>query len=89
MKSILLVPTDGLGISNSDLEQIGADSYEDVENILKTYLGSNKNREKTIRDLKNNIKQDVIEKVIDRHERSEFKRKALPIVIDRKTSWFK
>ena len=89
IKSISLVPTDGLGISNSDLEQIGANSYGDVENILKTYLGSNKNREKTIRDLKNNIKQDVIEKVIDRHERSEFKRKALPIVIDRKTNWFK
>lgn len=32
------VPTDGLGISNSDLDQIGASSYDEIERILKTWL---------------------------------------------------
>ena len=32
------VPTDGLGITSSDLEQIGAESYEEVDKILKTWL---------------------------------------------------
>ena len=29
------IPTDGLGISNSDLDQIGAKSYNEVDDILK------------------------------------------------------
>ncbi len=32
------VPTDGLGITNSDLDQIGASSYEEVDKILQGYL---------------------------------------------------
>lgn len=36
--SIALTPTDGLGISNSDLEQIGAKSYDEVDDILQTFL---------------------------------------------------
>jgi NAD+ synthetase len=31
-------PTDGLGITNSDLDQLGASSYEEVDNILKYYI---------------------------------------------------
>jgi len=38
MDSIGRNPTDGLGISNGDLEQLEADSYEEVDNILKEYL---------------------------------------------------
>lgn len=34
IKSIALTPTDGLGISNSDLEQIGAKDYDTVDDIL-------------------------------------------------------
>jgi len=34
-KCIDAVPTDGLGITNSDLDQIGVDSYEEVDKILK------------------------------------------------------
>ena len=36
--AINAVATDGLGISKSDLEQLGADSYEQVDKILKTWL---------------------------------------------------
>jgi len=55
------VPTDGLGISNSDLDQLKATSYEEVDNILIDYL-ENKNI-----NLENNP-------VIIRHKKSEFKR---------------
>jgi NAD+ synthetase len=32
------VPTDGLGITNSDLDQLGAASYNEVDEVLQTYL---------------------------------------------------
>lgn len=37
-ESIKLTPTDGLGISNSDLDQIGAKSYNDVDRVLQTLV---------------------------------------------------
>jgi len=40
------VPTDGLGISNSDLEQLGAESYQEVDQILAAYLKGDKSVEK-------------------------------------------
>lgn len=36
--SCKLVPTDGLGISNSDLEQIGAKDYDTVDDILSRFV---------------------------------------------------
>jgi len=56
------VPTDGLGITNSDLDQIGASSYEEVDTILIEMLKNPNNPE-----LKDN-------KVVLRKLRSEFKR---------------
>jgi len=35
---IYATPTDGLGITNSDLDQLGADSYEEVDRVLQLYL---------------------------------------------------
>lgn len=55
-------PTDGLGITNSDLDQIGAGSYEEVDEILIKMLKNPENPE-----LKNN-------KVVQRKIKSEFKR---------------
>lgn len=37
--AIAAVPTDGLGISASDLEQLEADSYEAVEELFREYFG--------------------------------------------------
>lgn len=37
-KCIEAVPTDGLGITNSDLDQLGAASYKEVDQILMKYL---------------------------------------------------
>jgi NAD+ synthetase len=56
------VPTDGLGITNSDLDQIGAASYEEVDQILIAWM---QNREKP------NVKNF---KVVERNIRSEYKR---------------
>jgi len=56
------VPTDGLGITNSDLDQIGASSYQEVDDILIKYL-------------KNPNDKDILNhKVIKRKIASEFKR---------------
>lgn len=83
--SIKLTPTDGLGISNSDLEQIGAKSYNDVDDILKTII----TKEGNINIYSNKFKQlseaygfDVLSKIVDRHLKSQFKRVKLPIVVD-------
>lgn len=61
------VPTDGLGITNSDLDQLGASSYEEVDNVLKSYIYEGKNKDHAI---------------IKRHLTTEFKRN-WPIVIER------
>lgn len=83
-KSIALTPTDGLGISNSDLDQIGAKSYAEVDGILQTML-LYKNPEREKWDiLYNKYGEEVVNKVWNRHLASEFKRKNLPIVIERK-----
>ena len=56
------IPTDGLGITNSDLDQIGASSYQEVDEILIKYL---KNP---------NDKNVLNHKVVKRKIASEFKR---------------
>ena len=95
--SIALTPTDGLGISNSDLDQIGAKSYSEVDDILQEFeafqylypkrLTGMTLKEKAKEFLDNQemlyIEPEVIIKVIDRHIKSEFKRKNLPICITR------
>jgi NAD+ synthetase len=53
------VPTDGLGITNSDLDQLGANSYEEVDKILIEFLQSG---------------QTLNKDVIGRHTASQFKR---------------
>lgn len=90
--SIGLTPTDGLGISNSDLDQIGAESYSEVDNILQDFLAfaeDYKNKKNAVEDyLEYNalydIEPEVIKKVLNKHLNSEFKRKHLPIYIERK-----
>lgn len=93
-KSMFLTPTDGLGISNSDLEQIGAKSYNEIDDILKTLI-SCESSEKTYMltgnvayiqadkksDLYKKYGEDVVNKVWSRHLASEFKRKKAPIYI--------
>lgn len=98
-KAIDMIPTDGLGISSSDLEQIGAESYEQVDSILQEilawkWLSLEKRGYKydSIKDMRDAFLEEqamycypikVIIAVTDRHFNSEFKRKQLPIKITR------
>ena len=57
---ISATPTDGLGITNSDLDQLGASSYEEVDNILREFMrtGNNLNNEVVSRHLNSQFKRD-------------------------------
>ena len=82
--SCKLIPTDGLGISNSDLEQIGAKSYAEVDDILQT--NANNIFDSTgrwVQPLMEKYGEDVVVKVLSRHVTSEFKRMKAPIYISR------
>ena len=68
MQCVNAVPTDGLGISNSDLEQLGMNSYEEVDSILAAYLQGDVTLEK--------------HSLVERFHTTEYKRKN-PITISR------
>lgn len=98
-ESLKLKPTAGLGITNNDLEEIGAESYEQVDNVLQEILAwkwlsleHRGDKYDSIKEMRNafleeqqmlDIPVDVIIAVTDRHFKSEFKRKQLPIRINR------
>lgn len=81
--SIRLTPTDGLGISNSDLEQIGADNYNQVDDILQTvvYFSDASSFTSCIKKLYEKYNKEMVDKVVSRYVKSDFKRKKMPIVI--------
>ncbi len=56
------VPTDGLGTTSSDLDQLHAATYAEVDALLQAYLAGKRDKEL------------VEHPVIQRHLRSEFKR---------------
>lgn len=85
-KAIDMIPTDGLDISNSDLGQIGAESYEQVDAILKDILEWNhininsSNLTDYMHDyitseVPFDIPLQVVKNVAERYFNSKFKRK--------------
>ena len=70
--SISLIPTDGNGISSSDLEQIGGKDYYEVDNILIPLTLDGYNAADKLKDL---FPIDTINRIYNRYEASEFKRK--------------
>ena len=64
------VPTDGLGISNSDLDQLGAATYQEVDEILTAYFKGDKSLEE--------------HQCVERFLNSDFKRRN-PLTISRLT----
>ena len=66
------VPTDGLGITSSDVEQFGVSSYDEVDDVLKKfkYTCSPKIKE----ELDNQYGKEVVDKILLRHKNSDFKR---------------
>jgi len=63
------VPTDGLGVSDSDFDQLGADSYEEIDKILQGYFNELAKDENS-----DNVRSIEKHPVIQRHLRTEFKR---------------
>lgn len=82
--SCKLIPTDGLGISNSDLDQIGAKSYNDVDRVLQTLVCPASPENDRVQDaLTAEIGPEIIYKIIKRRRNSRFKREKSPIYISR------
>lgn len=70
MSCVDAVPTDGLGISKSDLEQLGVPTYEEVDKMFWAYFNGDKSLESNV--------------LIQRYLRSEYKRRN-PLIIERST----
>jgi NAD+ synthetase len=91
--SLQLKPTAGLGITNNDLEELGAESYDQVDSILQEILAWKQLVVPESINFKNfmddqqilNIPYEIVENVAKRHFTSEFKRKQLPIKIQRQS----
>lgn len=95
--SLQLKPTAGLGITNNDLEELGAESYEQVDAILQEILAwkSFNDPDITFKSLEEEklafldeqqmlcYPMEVITAIAERHFKSEFKRKKSPIKISR------
>lgn len=75
---------DKLGISNSDLDQIGAKSYNDVDRVLQTLVCPASPENDRVQDaLTVEIGPEIIDKIIKRRSNSRFKREKSPIYISR------
>ena len=95
--SFKLKPTAGLGITNNDLEELGAESYEQVDAILQEILAwkSFNDPDITFKSLEEEKTAfldeqqllcypiEVITAIADRHFKSEFKRQKSPVKISR------
>ena len=75
-ESCALTPTAGLGITDSDLEELGAPSYMIVDCVLKsTTIEGERDRD----NIEMLCGKEVTDNIIKRHKASEFKRRGLPI----------
>ena len=76
--AIEITPTDGLGISSSDCEQLGVKNYQELDKILIQYLNGI-----SVDDIKKDEifvgREKCVDKIIQRHIGSQFKRNKLPI----------
>lgn len=88
------IPTDGLGVSESDLDQLGADTYDEVERVLKVWLCVDEDafswddwltyegRSDNYEDLQEERRGLIDHPVVQRHIKTAFKRE-IPINIPR------
>ena len=77
-ESLKLKPTAGLGITDSDLDEIGAESYDQIDRVLQFFTDETV-PVSTVED----IPDEIFDAIIKRHISSRFKRKQLPIKITR------
>lgn len=75
--SIDATPTDGNGISSSDLEQIGGKDYYEVDKILIPLVESDDKEKDFVKTdlILSGFDKDVVEKIYNRYVSSEFKRR--------------
>ena len=79
-----ITPTDGNAVAaGGDMAQIApGHTYEEVDDILNTYLQHGDDAQEMKR-LDEAYGAETVERVLTRHRRSEFKRKRMPLVIER------
>lgn len=79
-----ILPTDGNGVAaGGDMAQIApGHTYEEVDDILNTYL-THKDDEKEMLRIRSAYGDETVERVLARHHGSAFKRKRMPLVIER------
>jgi len=79
-----ILPTDGNGVAaGGDMAQIApGHTYEEVDDILNTYLHYGDD-EQQMQRLNEAYGPDTVDRVLQRHRNSSFKRKRMPIVIER------
>lgn len=83
-----ITPTDGNGVeAGGDMAQIApGHTYEEVDDILNTYLQTQNQPEQLQKEMDRMNKaygEDTVERVLNRHRGSEFKRKRMPLMIER------
>ena len=83
-----ITPTDGNGVeAGGDMAQIApGHTYEDVDDILNSYLQAKDNEQQLAQAMDRLNKaygNETVERVLVRHRNSEFKRRRLPIAIER------
>ena len=83
-----ITPTDGNGVAaGGDMAQIApGHTYEEVDDILMTYLNTKDDAaelQKAMGRLNAAYGAETVERVLKRHRGSEFKRRRMPLVIER------
>lgn len=83
-----ITPTDGNGVqAGGDMAQIApGHTYEEVDDILDSYLKTADDaarREQELARLNKAYGEETVERVLSRHRKSAFKRKRLPLLIER------
>jgi NH3-dependent NAD+ synthetase len=70
-------------VAGGDMAQIApGHTYEEVDDILSTYLRHGDN-EQEMKRLNEAYGAETVERVLIRHRKSDFKRKRMPLVIER------
>ena len=79
-----ITPTDGNAVAaGGDMAQIApGHTYEEVDDILGAYL-QHGDDEQEMKRLNEAYGAETVERVLTRHRKSEFKRKRMPLVIER------
>ena len=86
--SIALTPTDGNGVqAGGDMAQIApGHTYEDVDDILMTYIEYKGHHPEeyqiAMNELYEKYTKETVDRVINRHHNSEFKRRHSPLIVD-------